>query len=43
MAKWDSPNIIAVLMMVALPPPHFSIAVYSPAPIKFHYAGYVNM
>ena len=29
MAKWDSPN-IAILMMVALQPPHFSIAVYSP-------------
>ena len=32
MAKWDSPN-IAILMMVALQPPHFSIAVYSPATI----------
>ena len=31
MAKWDSPNNIAILMMVALQPPHFSIAVYSPA------------
>ena len=31
MAKWDSPNNIAILTMVALQPPHFSIAVYSPA------------
>ena len=28
MGKWDSPN-IAILMMVALQPPHFLIAVYS--------------